>query len=59
MEIHYTSKSVYGVWREYVTNEEQAKLIANLTRQKTIDSAVRVTLEKLTRGYIKFVYVSA
>jgi hypothetical protein len=50
--IEYFVREVYGRKLEYVKDPFTAKLIANLTRQKTIDSVIRESLRDLTGGHI-------
>jgi len=52
--IQFFAKNQYGQRREYVVNECDAKIIQQLTGQKTIDGRIRELLRDLTSGFISF-----
>lgn len=52
--IQYYKKSVYGNTLEYVINQGDAKIISQLTGQKTINGVVRELIRDLSEGKIQF-----
>ncbi len=52
--IQFYRKNVYGVTLEYIYNPIDAQIIFQLTKQKTINGAIRELLRDLTGGYIQF-----
>jgi phosphomannomutase len=52
--IKYYVKDVYGNRLEYVVNADDAKLIQQLTGKKTITSAIRETIRKLSGNLVVF-----
>lgn len=52
--IPFYRKHVYGANLEYINNPGDAKIVFQLTGQKTINKVIRELLRDLTGGYIQF-----
>lgn len=52
--IYFYRKNVYGANLEYINNPGDAKIVFQLTGQKTINKVIRELLRDLTGGYIQW-----
>ena len=52
--IEFYNREVYGTTREYLANENDAKIILQLTGKKTVTSVERELIRDLSGGLIDF-----
>ena len=52
--IEFYNREVYGVVREYVSNEKDAEIIYRLTGKKTLTSVERELIRDLSGGFVDF-----
>lgn len=55
--IEYYTKDVYGSRLEYIKDENDAKIIQQLTGKKTVTGQVRELIRDLTGGRVSFTLV--
>jgi hypothetical protein len=52
--IEFYNREVYGTTREYLANENDAKIILQLTGKKTVTSVERELIRDLSGGLVDF-----